>query len=42
MSWSKRHLYALPLALMLNQTVQAENVRLHGALVAEPCDCARE
>ena len=37
MSRSKRYLYALPLVLMLNQTAQAENVRLHGALVAEPC-----
>jgi len=37
MSRSKRHLYALPLVLMLNQTAQAENVRLHGALVAERC-----
>lgn len=32
-----KHLYALPLTLMLYQTVWAENVRLHGALVAEPC-----
>jgi len=33
----KSYLHALPLALMLSQTAQAENVRLHGALVAEPC-----
>ncbi|MBU4630959.1 type 1 fimbrial protein (plasmid) [Pseudomonas sp. BF61] len=32
-----KYLYALPLALMLNQTAKAGNVRLHGALVAEPC-----
>lgn len=37
MNRRKRYLYALPLALMLNKTAQAENVRLHGALVAEPC-----
>lgn len=37
MSPRKIYLYVLPLALMLNQTAQAENVRLHGALVAEPC-----
>ncbi|WP_332768600.1 fimbrial protein [Pseudomonas koreensis] len=39
MNQRKKHLYslALMLMLMLNQTAQAENVRLYGALVAEPC-----
>lgn len=37
MSSRNRYLFALLLALMLNETAQAENVRLHGALVAEPC-----
>ena len=32
-----KYLYALPLTLMLYQAAWAENVRLHGALVAEPC-----
>lgn len=37
MNTRKSYLHALPLALMLSHTAQAENVRLHGALVAEPC-----
>jgi len=37
MNWRNRHLYALGLALLLNPLAQADNVRLHGALVAEPC-----
>ncbi|OOV89396.1 MULTISPECIES: fimbrial protein [unclassified Pseudomonas] len=39
MSTRKMRLSAIPLALMLahSLTAQAENVRLHGALVAEPC-----
>lgn len=32
-----KYMYALSLTLMLYQTAWAENVRLHGALVAEPC-----
>ncbi|QJC78983.1 fimbrial protein [Pseudomonas umsongensis] len=39
MNWRNRYLYTLALALALLHTpsAQGENVRLHGALVAEPC-----
>ena len=37
MSRRTRHVYVLALVLLLNPPAQADNVRLHGVLVAEPC-----
>lgn len=31
------YLFLLPLTLLLSPAAQAENIRMHGALVAEPC-----